>query len=120
MGQKKIGGNLFSSGKFVELIYLVYFICLLPGAIFAFRHPYYNWDMLPYMALALKMDHIDSNALHKLTFSVAKADIPAVEYGYLTGGEYREKMAESPADFYSQLPFYVVKPFYIWMVYLFL
>ena len=118
MRQERIAGNFFSLSMVSALIYLVYFLCLLPVAIFAFKRPYYNWDMLPYMALVLKMDHADSNVVHKMTFSIAKADVPTVEYGYLTGGEYRKKMAESPADFYSQLPFYVVKPFYTWMVYL--
>ena len=119
MGRKKIVGNSFSLSHLSALIYFVYFLCLLPVAIFAFKHPYYNWDMLPYMALALKMDHTDSNDVHKITYSNAKANIPAVEYEFLTGGEYRKRMAESPSDFYSQLPFYVVKPFYTWMVYIF-
>jgi len=119
MRQERIAGNFFSSNMVAALVYIVYFLCLLPVAIFAFKRPYYNWDMLPYMALALKMDHADSNMVHKMTFSIAKADIPTVDYGYLTSGEYRKKMADSTADFYSQLPFYVVKPFYIWMVYLF-
>jgi hypothetical protein len=119
MPQEKIVVNFFSSGKFTAIISIVYFLCLLPVAIFAFKRPYYNWDMLPYMALVLKMDNGDSVTVHKMTFSIAKKDIPAAEYAQLIEGGYRKRMAESPADFYTQLPFYVVKPFYTWVVYFF-
>ena len=119
MRQEKIVVNFFSSGKFTAIISIVYFLCLLPVAIFAIKRPYYNWDMLPYMALVLKMDYKDSVTVHKMTFSIAETNIPSTEYGDLTRGEYRKRMVENPADFYSQLPFYVVKPFYIWVVYFF-
>jgi len=92
----------------------LFFICL-----FAYRKPVYNWDMLAYMAIVIKMDHHDINQIHKITYSTAKINIPSVEYGYLITSPYREKMADSPSDFYAQLPFYAVKPLYIGMVYLF-
>jgi hypothetical protein len=104
----------------IILVYVLYFFCLLPVAIFAFKKPYYNWDMLPYMAIVVKMEHSDINQIHKITYQSAKDNIPSQEYDYLVANssEYRKKMAESAVDFYQQLPFYVVKPLYIGSVYL--
>ncbi len=95
--------------------FFIFLICL-----FAFRKPVYNWDMLAYMAIVIKIDqHKDINQIHKITYDIARKDIPSTEYGYLITSAYREKMAASPADFYAQLPFYAVKPLYIGMIYLF-
>jgi len=122
MSEKKSYVNFVSNNTInICLIYIVYFFCLLPVGILAFRKPYYNWDMLPYMAIIIKMDHSDINLIHKITYKSAKENIPSKEYGFLiaSSNEYRRKMAESPTDFYQQLPFYIVKPLYTGLIYLF-
>ena len=77
--------------------------------------------MLAYMALVVKLQHnnISVDQVHEITYTEAKKNIPAIEYDFLLGGDYRKTMAENPAAFYSQLPFYVVKPMYVGLVYLF-
>jgi len=101
----------------------IYFCCycILLGfiAVFAFRRPHYNWDMLAYMALVLKMDHIDGKQIHENTYASAKALVPEKEFEYLLGSEHRKKLAGDADAFYSQLPFYAVKPFYTGLVFLF-
>lgn len=103
------------------LLYLLFFILLLPAAIFCFKKPYYNWDMLGYMGIVLKMESSDIKVIHDQTYSLAKANLPAHEYSVLVSPEspYRKTMAESPEAFYNQLPFYIIKPLYIGFVYAF-
>ena len=102
------------------LLLAVYVFFILLISLFAFRKPYYNWDMLAYMAIVIKMDHHkDVNQIHSITYDLARKNIPPTEYGYLVTSPYREKMATSPDDFYAQLSFYAVKPLYIGMIYLF-
>lgn len=106
-------------GVHVLLYYLIFSIGLLPACIFALKRPYYNWDMLPYMAIALRIDNPQIHTVHNMTYKSAKENIPAREYGFLISSDYRKRMAESPASFHRQLPFYIVKPLYIGLVYLF-
>jgi hypothetical protein len=102
------------------LLYFVFFFCLLPVAIFSIKRPAYNWDMLAYMAVVIRMDHPDPQQIHQLTYAVAKENIPSSAYSNLTDSSsvYRRRMAESQSDFYQQLPFYLVKPFYTGIIYL--
>ena len=103
-----------------SLLLFVYVLFLLLIGLYAFRKPAYNWDMLAYIAIVIKIDHhYDSNLIHKITYNTARENIPPGAYGYLSTGPYREKMATSSAGFYAQLPFYAVKPLYIGMIYLF-
>ena len=44
-------------GKFfLFLLYVAFLFCLLPVAYFKYKHPAYNFDMLGYMALVVRMD----------------------------------------------------------------
>jgi hypothetical protein len=106
----------FSAKKMVIILYIS---CLLPIAIFAYRKPLYNWDMLAYMALIVRIDHKDPVTIHQVVYSSAKETIPNNAYDLLINSGYRKKMADSPGEFYQQLPFYSVKPFYTGMTYLF-
>ena len=113
----------FNTRLFLLLVYTIYFSCTLAVGIFAFKRPHYNWDMLAYMAIVIKMEHPDATVaqLHTDTYKAAKENIPAPEYKLLTDSThaYRKKMAEDPFAFYGQLPFYVIKPLYTGSVYLF-
>lgn len=104
-----------------NILISIYFVCICVIAVFAFRRPHYNWDMLAYMALVVKLQHnnISSDEVHEITYTNAKKNVPAPEYSYLLGGEYRKSMAENSTAFYNQLPFYIVKPLYIGLIYLF-
>lgn len=94
----------------------LFLICL-----FAYRKPLYNWDMLAYMAIVLKVDHPEWNAaqVHEATYNISMKKVPSSEYGYLIQGPYRERMSKEVAEFDSQLPFYSIKPLYIAVILLF-
>jgi len=106
---------------FLFLIYLAFLICLLPVAIFTYKHPEYNFDMLGYMALVIRMDGThDINEVHAMTYEKAKEIVPAEDYKKLTEGlSFRKKFASDPFEFNKLLPIYIVKPLYVWMCYLF-
>jgi hypothetical protein len=96
-----------------------YFLLICCIAVFAYKKPHYNWDMLAYTALVVRMDNSDIKTIHDITYNSAKENLPEREYGYLIGNESRKKLADSPEEFYKLLPFYAIKPLYTGIVYLF-
>ncbi|HEX6334152.1 MAG TPA: hypothetical protein VFZ78_07985 [Flavisolibacter sp.] len=89
------------------------FACsLLPAAIYVYRHPSNNWDMLPYMAILLRMDGLDGRELHQQTYDAARQNIPGADFNNLVASGHREKFAKDSTLFDRILPFYLVKPLY--------
>jgi hypothetical protein len=103
------------------LTYLVFLSCLLPAAIYFYKHPAYNFDMLGYMALVVKMDRSNTIVqIHNTTYSSARQNIPPEEYKKLTEiPSYRKKFETDPSEFSKILPNYIIKPLYIWLCWLF-
>jgi hypothetical protein len=101
------------------LAYIVFFACILPIAIFAYKRPACNWDMLAYMALVVKMNNSDLNEVHNITYSSARQNIPSDKYQQLVEGNLRSERATNPSEFNNVLPFYAVKPLYIWASFIF-
>ena len=110
-----------SSKFFLCLIYLAFLFCLLPVAILAFKHPAYNFDMLGYMALVIRMDKTRNiDEVHSITYDEARQVVPPEEYLKLVSTpSFRKKFATEPSQFQRLLPMYAVKPLYIWMCWLF-
>jgi len=106
---------------YLFLIYLAFLVCLLPVAIFTYKHPEYNWDMLGYMALVVRMDQTHNmEEVHNITYYNARQIIPADKYKKLIDTpSFRKKFAADPSEFKKLLPIYVVKPLYVWVCYLF-
>jgi hypothetical protein len=100
-------------------VFMLFGSCLFIIALFAYRRPHYNWDLLAYMALVLQQDNKDVNQIHFLTYQAAKQNIPAADYKHLIDGAYRKNLSENPTAFFNTLPFYAVKPLYIGMIYMF-
>ena len=103
------------------LTYLVFLSCLIPAAIYFYKNPAYNFDMLGYMALVVKMDSPNTiTQIHNTTYSSARQNIPPDEYKKLTETpSYRKKFEADPSEFSKILPNYIVKPLYIWLCWLF-
>jgi hypothetical protein len=83
--------------------------------------PFYNWDLLPYVAVA-KSYVIDSPVdLHRETYALAEARVPPAAYRNLTTADppYRATMARDPESFGQVLPFYRVKPLYPFLLHVF-
>ena len=90
--------------------------------------PWWNWDMLPYVAVSLSEG--DPTVRHATVWSYTKKVVPDDEYAALIGAtdlstvpkhllehyqdqvQYRSTAYEDPEAFTEQLPFYSVKPMY--------
>ena len=103
------------------IVYLAFLSCLLPAAIYIYKHPAYNFDMLGYMALVLRMDQNNSiEEIHHETYLIASQEVPVEEYKKLTEtATFRNKFETDPAEFKKILPNYIVKPMYLWSCWLF-
>jgi len=111
----------FNNKKAIVVICIIYFFCIGLVTFYSLKKPEYNWDMLPYMALVLKMEHKNIDEMHSLTYESAKQNIPAEAYQKIIDSTniYRKKMKDSAANFYQQLPFYIIKPLYVLTVFAF-
>src|SRR5258705_8580307 len=106
---------------FLWMIYFAFLCCLLPSAIYIYKNPAYNFDMLGYMALIVKMDKPHTiDEIHDITYSTARQTIPADDYKKLTEtSSYRKRFESDPSEFSKVLPNYIVKPLYILFCWLF-
>ena len=106
---------------FLLLAYPLLIMLLLPAVIYIYKNPAYNFDMLGYMALVIKMDQPGSiKEIHKTTYSIAHENLSAEEYKRLTEAPlYRKKFETNASEFEKILPNYIVKPLYLWACWLF-
>jgi hypothetical protein len=111
----------FKSNFFLWLVYLAFLFCLLTVAFFTFKHPAYNFDMLGYMALIVRMDKTQNmEEVHAITYSSARQTVPAEVYEKLTSTpDFRKEYASNPSRFEKILPIYIVKPLYVWAAWFF-
>ena len=102
-----------------NLLKATYLVCIVAAAIYCFKRPLYNWDMMPYSVIILKLDGHDTKKAFAYTYESAKEHVPPGPYYLLTDGAnaYRYKLANSVEAFSGQLPFYVVKPLYTSLCY---
>lgn len=80
--------------------------------------PFWNWDMLPYMAAAAELDGAPPARSHAIAYTAAQMQVPAEHYRVLVDpdNQYRSALAQDPSAFADQLPFYWIKPLYIALV----
>ncbi len=106
----------------VNTLLLCLYCCILVFACtYSHKKPNYNWDMLPYMVVMLYYDHTDFNAAHDKAYTIIKEQVPEKEYKLLTDTThaYKKRVMESADALRQQIPYYVVKPLYTGMCYLF-
>jgi hypothetical protein len=94
---------------------IIYAVAVLAVVAFAYRDPEYNWDMLPYMALALSHSVPNADSVHARTYGTARVLLPAAKYNQLIDSSniYRLRTHREPATFTAQLGYYAIKPLYI-------
>ena len=104
-----------------SLFLLIYCAIILFVSIYSLKKPAYNWDILPYMGVILSYENIDVKTIHDSVYNIAKKQIPSAFYNRMIdpSNKYRNRVAQSPEAFHMQLPFYVVKPLYTGLSYLF-
>ncbi|WP_026135877.1 hypothetical protein [Nafulsella turpanensis] len=83
--------------------------------------PFYNMDMLAYMAIVQKMDgKSDVGQIHENTYQLAEESLSPDQFTELsTGTAYRKHLWQNPESFNEQLAFYVIKPLYLLSVFSF-
>lgn len=79
------------------------------------KNPRYNWDMIPYSALALEVNGYEKDEIHDEAYLQIKESVTSDVYFALTNPEskYRTKIFNSSEELEKELMFYSVKPFYI-------
>jgi hypothetical protein len=103
------------------------FVTWMSGAMFAlfiafmaavpFLHPEYNWDMAPYLAVALEEEIPDPAALHEKVWGMMKAGATEDQFRQLTtANAYNMAEYANPDFFHSQLVFYRVKVAYTTLI----
>lgn len=96
------------------------FVTWVSGAIFAafialmaltpFLHPAYNWDLAPYLAIAMEDDIPDHAELHKKVWDIMEAGATPDQFNQLkTVNDYNKAQYANPEFFFSQLVLYRVK-----------
>ncbi|MEM7221265.1 MAG: hypothetical protein AAF515_23105 [Pseudomonadota bacterium] len=98
---------------------------LLLGLLSTTIAPSYNWDLVPYVALAGERDETTSRAWHEQTWRDLASAVPGTHLALLRGAvapdagersgdilQFRRRVAEDPIALEQQLPFYAVKPAY--------
>lgn len=112
-----VGKQLFVK----NFILIIYCLAISGAAAYSLEKPVYNWDILPYMGVVLSYDKADVNIIHSEVYAAAKEQIPHVFFGRLvdSSNAYRNNAAQNPPVFHAQFPFYVVKPLYTGMAWLF-
>jgi hypothetical protein len=95
-------------------IKIFYLLCITLVAVYCYVKPLYNWDILPYTAVVLKMDGYNAKAAHDSSYQLARKNIPGKNYDQLADSTdiFRNKMLTDADAFNQQLAFYVVKPLY--------
>jgi hypothetical protein len=88
------------------------------------QKPLYNWDMIPYVGIALLDAGQPASTLREKTYDVIKKSTAAEAHEFLLGGseykkdtynrgaDYRYMVANDSKIFADQLPLYTVKPVY--------
>ena len=95
---------------------------MLSISIYSYKKAEYNWDVLPYMAVILQYDgNTDIEKIHGEVYKIAKQSLSEKDFDRLVDSTsaYRKSVFTNPAQFSQQLPFYVVKPLYTGLCYLF-
>ncbi len=96
-------------------VFFALFIALLAAA--PFVHPEYNWDMAPYLAVAMEDEIPDPAQLHEKVWGIMKAGASEDQFRQLTtANAYNIAEYANPDFFYSQLVFYRVKIAYTTLI----
>jgi hypothetical protein len=96
-----------------------YAAILLLGATLLYSRPNYDWDLLPYSALALSYEIEDPDSAHARAYEDARRALPPAKYALLvdSANAYRHRAHLAPRFFRDELSFYSIKPLFVAAVY---
>jgi len=75
--------------------------------------PYYNWDMIGYIASAYHMDGYSGEELSLRTYKAVEKEVDTQAFRELTTGSYRETVYSDYKALEQQLPFYTIRIAYV-------
>lgn len=102
--------------RFPELAFLVLLLGIVVAGV---ARPVYLWDVVPYTAAVISIDESDSAKVHRKTFDALRDSVPAETFQKLTRrGPVVERVYSDPDALAQQLPFYRIRPLYIWASYI--
>ncbi|WP_067933075.1 hypothetical protein [Alicyclobacillus kakegawensis] len=78
----------------------------------------YNWDMVFYIGIAMSFSNPDPVATHHQLFTYLAHSIPPSQFHQLIGTRYTTAVYHSYELYEKIVPFYSVKPLYIWLIYI--
>jgi hypothetical protein len=82
--------------------------------LFGLKKPYNNWDMVGYVAVALKAEGLHGVRLNEATYDAIRRDVDEATYDQLTRGDYyRQTVFKDPTSLEQQLPFYGIRVLYM-------
>lgn len=101
--------------------FVFYTLFIFIAAIYTYKKPAYNWDMLAYMAAVISIDNNDCQYVHATVYKSAAVQIPSEDYKLLTDTTHRFKQTVTyhPETFCEVLPFVFAKPLYVFTSYIF-
>jgi hypothetical protein len=83
-------------------------------AVFSWLKPTHNWDVVAYIAAAMKSQFASFDDVHRQVFSKLKVGLPVADYQMIiAGNEYRSRQFADPAALESMLGMYDVKWLYV-------
>ena len=97
---------------------------LLGWALFIFytgvTKPYYNWDVIGYVASAYELSGLSGEALRDSTYEDIRSAVPHPGYFLALTDEnlvYQSTVYEDPSALQQHLPFYKIRYVYVWATY---
>lgn len=99
----------------VKYLHAVFLIILLGWCWILSQNPAYNWDMTAYLACLVEIEEDDPEEIHRQTYALLQRALPDEDFRQLSAGNtFKKRCASDPEFFYRNLPFYRVKPLYVW------
>jgi len=102
----------------IRALLLVHFLAIWGVALYQWRHPLANWDIVPYAALVRAEVGQSPQELSRLAYDDVRRYVGEDYYWHMIGGNgpdraYRVAVHEDPAALLDNLKLYSVKPLYI-------
>jgi len=101
---------MFSLNPGKPIVIVAVMAILLMVSLLAARRPYYNWDMFPYMAIAMHDRSVPFDSTHREVYRVAKAALPPADFQAISSRQ--PVFMKDASAFEGILKYYTIKPGY--------
>ena len=96
---------------------ILFCIVLIGVTLLAYFSPYYDWDLVAYIGSTIALHQQDSRAIQAQAYAALQRELPQDDYtDIVRGSDFRRDVAQNADHFRQQLPFYQIRPLYIWSI----